>query len=98
MSHSGFFSGIWCTPMVSSLCVIKCPQSQITWIGAGLCRVTAGNGETSNGTPLILHDFYKSLLHFRHGLATKEGCWMRRKSRNLKYAMGVRSTGFTTQT
>jgi hypothetical protein len=33
MSHSGFFSGIWCTPIVSSLCVKKCPQSQIMWIG-----------------------------------------------------------------
>jgi hypothetical protein len=33
MSQAGFFSGIWCTPMVSSLCVIKCPQSQIMWIG-----------------------------------------------------------------
>jgi hypothetical protein len=31
-----------------------------------------------------------------HGLATKEGCRTRSKSRNLKYAMGVRSTGFTT--
>jgi hypothetical protein len=31
-----------------------------------------------------------------HGLATKEGCRTRCKSRNLKYAMGVRSTGFTT--
>jgi hypothetical protein len=33
ISHSVFFSGIWCTPMVSSLCVKKCPQSHITWIG-----------------------------------------------------------------
>jgi hypothetical protein len=33
MSHSGFFWGIWCTPMVSSLCDKKCSQSQITWIG-----------------------------------------------------------------
>jgi hypothetical protein len=31
-----------------------------------------------------------------HGLATKEGCRTRCKSRNLEYAMGVRSTGFTT--
>jgi hypothetical protein len=36
MSHSVFFSGIWCTPMVSSLCIKKCPQSQITWIGVSL--------------------------------------------------------------
>jgi hypothetical protein len=33
MSQAGFFSGIWCNPMVSSLCLIKCPQSQIMWIG-----------------------------------------------------------------
>jgi hypothetical protein len=33
MSHAGFFSGIWCTPMVFSLCDIKCPQSHIMWIG-----------------------------------------------------------------
>jgi hypothetical protein len=33
MSQDGFFSGIWCTPMVFSLCVIKCLQSQIRWIG-----------------------------------------------------------------
>jgi hypothetical protein len=33
MSQDGFFSSIWCTPMVSSLCAIKCPQSQIRWIG-----------------------------------------------------------------
>jgi hypothetical protein len=32
MFQAGFFSGIWCTPMVSSLCVKKCPQSQITCI------------------------------------------------------------------
>jgi hypothetical protein len=31
-----------------------------------------------------------------HGYATKEGCRTERKSGNLKYAMGVRLTGFTT--
>jgi hypothetical protein len=31
-----------------------------------------------------------------HGLATKEGCRMERKSRNLEYAMGVGTTRFTT--
>jgi hypothetical protein len=31
-----------------------------------------------------------------HGYATKEGCRTERKSYNLKYAMGVRLTGFTT--
>jgi hypothetical protein len=32
---------------------------------------------------------------FMHGLATKEGCRTRCKSRNIEYAMGVRSIRFT---
>jgi hypothetical protein len=36
------------------------------------------------------------LIRFNHGLATKEGCRTEPKSRNLEYAMGVRSTRFMT--
>jgi hypothetical protein len=35
-------------------------------------------------------------IALNHGYATKEGCRTERKSRNLKHAMGVRLTGFTT--
>jgi hypothetical protein len=38
----------------------------------------------------------KPFSTLNHGYATKEGCRTERKSRNLKYAMGVRLTRFTT--
>jgi hypothetical protein len=69
----------------ATACGKQAIESISTFLGAIYKNTIPCTASELHANPILIHEY-----------ATKEGCRTERKSRNLKYAMGVRLTRFTT--